>query len=194
MGADGLEPEEDARLVAAVAGGDKQALATLYDRHARVLLALGLRILRDRTAAEDVLHDVFLEAWHQAGAFDPARGTVRAWLVMRMRSRALDRQAQIARRARLADEAARAGEPAVAGAATGESGATEVDQQRVQRGVAELPAELAAVVERAYFHGLSSSEIAAELGIPLGTVKSRMARALAILRERLLPGRGGTSS
>src|SRR5690349_1771596 len=98
-----LDNDEDARLVAAVAAGDKGALAALYDRHARLLLVLGLRILQERAAAEDVLHDVFIEAWHQAAAFDPARGTVRAWLVMRMRSRLLDRRAQARRRARLAD-------------------------------------------------------------------------------------------
>src|SRR3954464_6661439 len=109
-----LDHHEDDRLVAAVAAGDKRALGALYDRHARSLLVLGLRILQDRPAAEDVLHDVFIEAWHQAGAFDPARGTVRAWLVMRMRSRVLDRRAQARRRARLADEAGR--EPGAGGA------------------------------------------------------------------------------
>src|SRR5215510_10120109 len=96
---------DDAALVAAAARGDKPALGVLYDRHARLLLAVGLRILGDRGAAEDVLHDVFLEAWHQAAAFDPARGSVRAWLVTRMRSRALDRRATVSRQARLADSA-----------------------------------------------------------------------------------------
>src|SRR5688500_11434601 len=99
-----VDGPEDNALVAALTRGDKTALALIYDRHAGLLLALGMRILSDRTLAEDVLHDVFLEAWHHAADFDPARGTVRAWLVTRMRSRALDRRASVVRQRRLADE------------------------------------------------------------------------------------------
>src|SRR5262245_29250764 len=84
--------EDDERLIARAVGGSRDALAELYDRHAPLLLGLGARILGDRGLAEDVLHDVFLEAWHHAREYDPARGTVRAWLVTRMRSRSLDRR------------------------------------------------------------------------------------------------------
>jgi RNA polymerase sigma-70 factor (ECF subfamily) len=182
--ADGLE---DAELVAAVTRGDKNALARIYDRHAGLLLALGLRILSDRTLAEDVLHDVFLEAWHHAAEFDPARGTVRAWLVTRMRSRSLDRRASATRQRRLADEMKQqAGEPA-----PGAPGAS-VDGERVRTQVAGLPPELSEVIEMAYFEGLSSSDMAVRLGIPIGTVKSRTARALAALREGLAAREAGT--
>jgi len=177
---------EDAALVAAIAHGDKGALGTLYDRHCGLLLALGLRVLGDRTAAEDVLHDVFLEAWHQARTFDPQRGSARAWLVTRMRSRALDRRATVSRHARLADGEARSQETGLT-----RSSPTGIDLERVRRGVAGLPAELGAVVELAYFDGLSSPEIAERLGIPVGTVKSRMARAMASLKEQLGPGEEG---
>ena len=82
--------EDDVALVRAMAGGDRRALAALYDRHASYLLALGLRILKNRGEAEDLLHDVFLEVWRSAGDYDLNRGRVRTWLVIRMRSRALD--------------------------------------------------------------------------------------------------------
>src|SRR5437879_1266503 len=82
----------DVTLIQGAAAGDRQCLAALYDRYAPALLAIGRRILGDRREAEDLLHDVFLEVWRQAGDYDEARGTVRAWLLMRMRSRALDRR------------------------------------------------------------------------------------------------------
>jgi RNA polymerase sigma-70 factor (ECF subfamily) len=179
---------DDAALIAAVARGDKAALGALYDRHCRVLLALGCRILGDHAVAEDVLHDVFLEAWHQAAGFDPARGSARAWLVTRMRSRALDRRAASRRQARLAADAGREGATDAAG---GREAAAALDGERVRDRVAGLAPELGTIVELAYFEGLSSSEIAARLAIPTGTVKSRMARALAALKHELVPGEGG---
>jgi RNA polymerase sigma-70 factor (ECF subfamily) len=177
-----VDPVADARLVAAVVAGDKGALAALYDRHGSLLLALGMRVLGNRSLAEDVLHDVFLEAWHHAAEFDDSRGTVRAWLITRMRSRCLDRRGKIARGARAADAAAKevpvASSDAVAGA----------DHDRVRKGVAGLPPDLAAVIDLAYFDGLSATEIAARLALPVGTVKSRLARAIATLRQQLHPG------
>src|ERR1043165_9556433 len=83
---------EDEALVTAMAAGDRGALATLYERHAPLLLGLALKIVRERREAEDLLHDVFLEAWRSAKDFDPKRGRVRTWLAIRMRSRALDLQ------------------------------------------------------------------------------------------------------
>jgi RNA polymerase sigma-70 factor (ECF subfamily) len=180
------EAAEDAALVEAVTRGDKTALAALYDRHCGLLLALGLRVLGDRTLAEDVLHDCFLEAWHHAADFDPERGTVRAWLVTRMRSRALDRRATVLRQKRLAEEVKResGGEPTA-------SGGLPLDSERVRMQIAGLAPDLAVVIELGYFDGLSSSEIATQLGIPIGTVKSRTARALGLLRQRLADLAGG---
>jgi RNA polymerase sigma-70 factor, ECF subfamily len=174
--------DDDPGLVAAMARGDRAALGQLYDRHASLLLALGLRVLGDRAVAEDVLHDVFLEAWHHAREFDPARGTVRAWLVTRMRSRSLDRRAATARQARLTDEAGRQVD-SITPAADSPPG---LDSARLRSQIAGMPAELAALIDLAYFEGLSSSQIAARLDIPVGTVKSRMARALSVLRQNVL--------
>src|SRR6188508_970994 len=84
--------DSDAALVAAMAQGDQSALAELYDRYSFLMLGIAIRIVRDRREAEDLLHDVFLEAWRSAKDFDPKRGRVRTWLSIRMRSRALDLQ------------------------------------------------------------------------------------------------------
>jgi RNA polymerase sigma-70 factor, ECF subfamily len=168
----------DAQVMAALAGGDRDALAVLYDRHAGVLLALATRLLSDRPQAEELLHDVFLEVWRQARDFDPARGSVRAWLVTRTRSRAFDRRTARSRHGRLAEAAARE-----QSALTENDAGLPLDAARVREQVSRLPGELVAVLEMAYFEGLSFSEIGEALGIPLGTVKSRMARALSLLRE-----------
>ena len=183
-----MDGPDDTVLVAALTRGDKTALAQIYDRHAGLLLALGLRVLGDRTLAEDVLHDVFLEAWHHAADFDPTRGTVRAWLVTRMRSRSLDRRASAVRQRRLAEEMKVETDAGPAG--TG-SDVSPLDSERVRSQIAGLAPELSTVIEMAYFEGLSSSEIAGRLAIPIGTVKSRMARALASLREGLAVQGGG---
>jgi len=172
----------DAALMAALVRGDRDALAALYDRHAGVLLALATRLLGDRTQAEELLHDVFLEAWHHARDFDPARGSVRAWLVTRTRSRAFDRRAARARHGRLSEAAAREHSALSEADADVDAGAP-LDAARVREQVSRLPPELVTLLELAYFEGLSFSEIGEALAIPLGTVKSRMARALSLLRE-----------
>jgi RNA polymerase sigma-70 factor (ECF subfamily) len=177
---------EDAELVAALVRGDRSAMAALYDRHAPLLMALAVRMLQDRAAAEELLHDVFLEAWHHARDYDVSRGTVRAWLLTRTRSRALDRRAARARQARVVEQASLEQAPERVS-----DGGVAFDAERVRREMASLPAELIEVLELAYFEGLSSSEIAGRLEIPTGTVKSRMARALAALREQLGPGSEG---
>jgi RNA polymerase sigma-70 factor (ECF subfamily) len=84
---------DDVALMAAVVEGDRQALGALYDRHAPLLLALGLRLLGDRAAADQALHDLFVEVWHHARDFDPGRTSLRTWLVGRMRGLALARRA-----------------------------------------------------------------------------------------------------
>ncbi|HSD90648.1 MAG TPA: sigma-70 family RNA polymerase sigma factor [Kofleriaceae bacterium] len=172
---------EDAALVAAMAQGDRKALAALYHRHAGVLLGLALRIVRERREAEDLLHDVLLEAWRAAKDFDPKRGRVRTWLAIRMRSRALDLQ----KSARVSRNAGDAGLAVV----VDESERASPDHPRVRAAVAELGPDQKKVVELAYFEGLSCSEIAERISIPIGTVKSRLAAGLKGLRDRI--GDGG---
>jgi RNA polymerase sigma-70 factor (ECF subfamily) len=166
----------DTELIAQVARGQKLALGALYDRYAGLLLAVLTRVLRDATEAEDVLHEVFLEVWQHAADFDPARGNVRAWLVMRARSRGLDRLRALGRARTLPEGAAFAEAPVEAAPA---------DALTIRRALSNLAPELRQLLELGYFEGMSSAEIAAREGLAIGTVKSRVARALAELRDHL---------
>ncbi|MBM4366758.1 MAG: sigma-70 family RNA polymerase sigma factor [Deltaproteobacteria bacterium] len=136
-------------------------------------------MLRDASEAEEVLHEVFVEAFRAAHGYEQARGTVRAWLATRMRSRALDRIKSHGR-SRAVDIEAVGEVPARddGGAATG-------DEARLRGALDTLPVDQRAVIELAYFDGLSSSEIASRLAIPVGTVKSRTAAAFGKLRGLL---------
>lgn len=171
----------DEALIYAIARGDREALALLYDRQAQLLLGLGARILSkasDSREAEDVLHDVFVEVWKHAGDFDPSRASARTWLCLRMRSRCLDRvRTATRRRADPIDE----GMPD--GSADGLPAG--LDASRVRQAMEGLPDLQREVLLLGYFQGLSSQEIADTLGIPLGTVKSRVAAALSHLRSVL---------
>ena len=160
-----------------MAAGDHTAISELYARHAGALLGLALRIVKHRQNAEDLLHDVFVEAWRAASTFDPRRGRVWTWLAVRMRSRALDLMVS-ARVSRDDGDAALATMPAG-------SGPPPLEQLRVRDALAQLASEHRVVLELAYFEGLSCSEIAARVAIPLGTVKSRLASGLGRLRAQL---------
>ncbi|MGE0785547.1 MAG: sigma-70 family RNA polymerase sigma factor [Sandaracinaceae bacterium] len=173
-----MEPD-DVELVIALARGDRDALASLYDRHSGALFGLGIKLLRDRGEAQELLHDVFLEAWKRAGDYDPSRGSVKTWLMLRMRSRCLDRikSAGRARTSAVGTDLSRyAGSEAA-------SAATAVDAGRVYAALTELPNEQRQVLELGYFAGLSCSEMADELDIPIGTVKSRLHAAMKRLRS-----------
>jgi RNA polymerase sigma-70 factor (ECF subfamily) len=171
--------EDDTEILRSVAAGDKQALGALYDRHAGVMLALGMRIVGVRREAEDLLHDVFLEAWRHAGDYDPRRGSVKTWLLMRMRSRCLDR----VRSHGFAKVETLQAEPARSGFA--ERAERSLDGARARSLLQALPLAQRQVLELGYFQGLSFSEIAVALNIPIGTVKSRVAAAMVKLREDL---------
>ena len=181
----------DAGLVLAVASGDRAALAALYDRHAGSMLGLGVRVLRNRRDAEDVLHDVFLEVWRRAHTYDRTRASVRGWLFLMMRCRALDRRksAAVSRSTSLEvtglDAALTQASATGTAMASGEAAMLALDHKRAVAALARLPEAQQAVVILGYFEGLSSSEIATELNLPIGTVKSRVAAAMRALRESL---------
>jgi RNA polymerase sigma-70 factor (ECF subfamily) len=180
-----VDSQDDSGLWQRVVDGDRAALGQLYDRYGGLMHALARRILGDAREAEDLVHDVFLEAWRQAADFDPARGSVRAWLVLRLRSRALDRRksAGFARVDSL--DAERDLEPRADAA---EDPTLSPDREAIRRALAALPPDQRQVLVLGYFEGLSSSEIAARLGTPIGTVKSRVAAAMTRLRAALRVG------
>jgi len=176
------DPDRDAGLIAAVSAGDETALAELYDRHASALLGVALRVLRNRSDAEDLVHDVFVEAWQRAADYDPGRGSVRSWLLVRVRSRGVDRlrSLEAARRhGMLPAPEAPAPEPSVAPLWDGP------DHARARSALDELPEAQRTLVELAYFEGMTCSEMATHCGIPIGTVKSRLSAAMARLRKTI---------
>jgi len=182
---DAVLPASDVELVQRMAAGRREALGELYDRYAPILTGLGLRMLNERARAEDLLHEVFLEAWEKAATYDEARGTVRAWLLLRMRSRCLDRLKAADRRL------TRTLHDSDAQRSTGDEHAwTLGDAERLHAALRALPEVQREALELGYFEGLSSSEMATRLGLPLGTIKSRVAAALARLRALL--GAGGS--
>jgi RNA polymerase sigma-70 factor (ECF subfamily) len=173
--------ETDEELLAAMARGDERALGELYDRFGGIAYRLAVRVLRDPALAQDAVQDAFLAAWQTAVAFDPARGRASTWLLTLVHRRAVDVvRREDRRRAEPLDEA-----PVAAGDAVDESVEVREERRRVQAALAELPSDQREALELAYYAGLSQSELAERLGVPLGTVKSRMFTGLSKLRDLL---------
>ena len=181
------EPGRDESLMAAAAVGDESALGELYDRHAGAMLGVALRILKLRPDAEDLVHDVFVEAWQKAADFDVGRGSVRSWLLVRVRSRGVDRLRSLsaARRRGLLGDGEGAPEAEGAPVAPVWDGP---DRERARKALDGLPDAQRSLVELAYFEGMTCSEMAAHCAIPIGTVKSRLAAAMGKLRDALAVG------
>jgi len=161
-------------LIARIASGDQSALAELYDASSAQVFGLALRVLAERTAAEDVTLEVYTQVWRQAASYDPARGTPGSWLMTVARTRAIDRF-----RAGYLERGAQApldtaGDLPGTGE-TPEQYAAGIERQRlVQEALASLSGEQREALSLAYYWGLSQSEIADRLHIPLGTVKTRV--------------------
>ncbi len=167
-----------------MAAGDHGALAELYDAHGGPIYTLALRIVRDTSDAEEVVQEVFTQAWRQAGRYDPARATVIGWLLMITRARALDKV-----RARDARPDARhpVELPDLPAGGQGQEAVMLSNESvaMVRNALRELAEPFRVPLELAYYDGLSQSEIAARLDQPLGTVKTRMRTALSRLRAAL---------
>ncbi len=180
----------DRPLVERMAAGDERALGQLYDRHGGAAYSLALAIVGERADAEEVVADAFGQAWRTAVHFDPARGSVAAWLATITRTRALDLVRGRGRRSRALTRAAwGSGEGLAAPMAAEDAPDRGVERQEARRlvahSLAELPAPQRRVIELAYFGGLTQTEIAAELQEPLGTVKTRMRAGMEKLRDSL---------
>lgn len=185
----GAKPFEDpGTLIQRIAQGDRDAFGHFYDRYAPLVFTFAVRLLGDRFEAEDLLQEVSLQAWSQAGNYSPDRGSPEAWILNITRSRGIDRLRSLRRRKRGVVLLGGRGE-------TPDSGTAESDARLTVHGrLAELPEAQRKVLEMAYFDGLTQSEIAARLGQPLGTVKTRMRAGLERLRGVLEGGASGGTS
>lgn len=172
-------------LIAAIAERDQTAFTRFYDLTNRPAFSVVLRIVGDHALAEEVTHDVYLQIWNQARNYSAERGTPFAWLMTIARSRAIDRfrGAQYRRRE---SESLDAAYDYAASAEDPEQASLFAERRaQVRHALQRLSAEQRQVIEIAYFSGLSQSEISQRLGIPLGTVKTRMRVGLMRLREYL---------
>jgi len=175
-------------LLERVARGDSSSFEDLYDRYSPMLYAVLLRILGKPEDAQEVLQETFVKVWTNATLFDKARGSEAAWLISIARSRGIDRLRSRRVRTDRENEAGREitnNGPISPGPTGLESAVQSETRDAVRSALAELPDAQRIALELAYFEGLSQSEIAARLGEPLGTVKTRMQLGMKKLRERL---------
>jgi RNA polymerase sigma-70 factor, ECF subfamily len=172
----------DEAVVALTARSDEVALAELYDRYGRIAYGLALRVIRDEALAEDAVQEAFLSIWRGASRFVPERAKAGTWILTLVHRRAVD----LVRR-----EERRRADPLPEGELGGREQSAEdaawlrLERERVQAALARLPDQQREAIELAYYGGFTQSELAARLGEPLGTVKSRMFTGLLRLRELL---------
>jgi RNA polymerase sigma-70 factor (ECF subfamily) len=168
---------DDADLLSRVQRGEEQAMAVLFDRYARMVYSVSLRVLRDSAAAEDVMQEILMQIWRNPNSFIAAHGSLGAWLSVVARNRSIDslrrkrpteqvEEMNLASATNLADEAERT-----------------LLMERARKAVVLLPAEQRKTLEMAFFDGLTHSEIAEMTGDPLGTVKTRIRSALTAIRK-----------
>jgi len=172
------DPGDEMRLIARVRAGDQQAMSELYDRYAKVVYAVALRVMQDAAAAEDVLQDIFLQLWRNPDAFDASRGSLAAWLSVIARHRSIDRlrkrrpetdieECVITSGPDLRDETERT-----------------LVVEKIRGALAEMNPDQRTALELAFFQGLTHAEIAEKTGEPLGTIKTRIRTGLQQLRAR----------
>jgi RNA polymerase sigma-70 factor (ECF subfamily) len=168
-------------LIQRIAEGDQRAFLEVYDQYAAKVYSLALRILSDSMLAEEATQDTFVKLWGRARTYVPERGSFAVWLLTIARRTCLDRLRQERRRPVLSDE--RDPDTAWGGVTDRNVDPAEARWRSLRFAVMALPDDQRQVIELAYYQGMSQSEIAAELGWPLGTVKTRMRTAMQALRQ-----------
>lgn len=175
----GVDPAGDELLLNRVKGNDQQAMTDLFDRYGSMVYSVALRVLNDPGQAEDVMQEIFFQVWRNPNSFVEGRGSLRAWLAVMARNRAID----ALRRRKPTDSV----DDVVL--ASSYDLASEVERnsmmEKVRGVLKDLPSEQQRTMELAFFEGLSHSEIAARTGDPLGTVKTRIRTALMSLRKAI---------
>lgn len=179
--------EDDLRLLAQVAEGDRAAFRELYARYSPPLFALAIRMVGDVEAAEELLQDAFVKLWRNAPDYDARKSRPFTWAVMLVRRTCIDHLRKRGRSPAIVELAAANGAEAAASAAESprQAAAAHEDADRVRRALAALPDAQRGALELVLFSGLSHSEIALRLGEPVGTVKSWIRRGLLELRANL---------
>jgi RNA polymerase sigma-70 factor (ECF subfamily) len=188
LGLRAIEPPQERQLLERMARGDGDALRELYDHHSRAVYSLAMRILRSQPDAEDVVQEVFTQAWVQAGRYDASRGTVAAWLMMQARSRSIDRLRGKKLRPEGASGAFDARDPGEGPDAQVMAGEYA---RRVREALGSLTDAQRTALELAFFEGLTYSQVAEHLNQPIGTVKTRIRQGLLRLKAALDDARAG---
>jgi RNA polymerase sigma factor (sigma-70 family) len=171
--------QTDEELLEAVAAGNEEALGALYDRFGRVAYGVALRILRDRALAEDAVQEAFLALWRSADSYRKERAKPATWILTLVHRRAVDLvRREDRRRGEPLDEA-----PESAAGSVPEEANLRERRTAVQAALRQLPTDQRQALELAYYGGYTQSELAERLGVPLGTVKSRMFAGLTRLRQ-----------
>ena len=173
------EVASDGSLMDRVRIREQQAMSEIFDRYARLVYSVALRVLNDSGHAEDVMQEIFFQLWRNPDSFSSSRGTLGAWLMVVARNRAIDQLRQ-RKPAEPVDEV-------IVAAKTNLQSEAErnIIMQKVQGILGDLPIEQQESLQMAFFDGLSHSEIAEKTGHPLGTVKTRIRSALTSLRKML---------
>ncbi len=177
--ANALAAMEDGTLLALVGQGDENAMGAIFDRYSRVVYSVALRVLRDPSAAEDVLQEVFMQIWRKPESMVVNRATMGAWLAVVARNRSID----TLRRQKPSDSVEEVVLPSGVDVAADAERTHMMERARAVMG--RMPVEQRKTLEMAFFDGLTHSEIADTTGDPLVTVKSRIRTALLLLRKAM---------
>ena len=175
----------DEELLALVLRRQEAALGAIYDRYGRLVYTIALRITGDRETAEEVVQDVFQNVWQAAGSFQGGLGTFSSWLMGITRHRAIDATRSKRERARTREQAFDDAMPLIADTDVERAVDQSLLRDVVRKALTELPSSQRQAVELAYYGELTRVEIAAKLGEPLGTVKTRLRLGLTKLRDLL---------
>lgn len=174
------------KLLAGIAAGEQAGFSELYDQTNRAVFGLALRILGERETAEEVMLDVFMQVWRQAGSYDFSRGTPLAWMMMLTRSRAIDRVRAATHRTHETDNLETISLTAASDEVDPEAASLFAERRKMVRtALTKLTHEQRLLIETAFFEGLSHSEIAERYQLPLGTVKTRIRAGMLVLRKHL---------
>jgi RNA polymerase sigma-70 factor (ECF subfamily) len=179
-----LQSQTDAELIVALGTGQKAALGILYDRHAGLVHGLALKALGNAQEAEDLTQDIFLTL-ARGSSYDPRRGTLRTFLAILTKSRAIDRLRSRSSNRQMMTRWQQGGQSETTPNLPLEQAFQQEQSQEVQQALAQLSTEEQQILKLAYYDGLSQSEIAQQLALPLGTVKTRARRGLLKLRQTL---------